>query len=203
MSLHDSCDTSARINQLIPVTNKTRSRFSVPAADSFMMGIMDDEMDMDMAQSKEDKDIAIQSKASKTWRILRLSSRNKLAAFDKIDDGKNLKVLFETPSPAEGTSPPPQSSEKAAPPASAPTQPVSTTESQAPPASDEITTTEQQPEESGIGASEQGHESGSSTDNIVEKGDMAVPVPVTEQPSVESQQPPEAPVTSTTTNESS
>lgn len=170
-----------------------------------MMGIMDDEMDIDMAQSKEDKDIAIQSKASKTWRILRLSSRNKLAAFDKIDDGKNLKVLFETPSPAEGTSPPPQSSEKAAPPASAsaPTQPAPTTESQARPASGEIAATEQQPEESGNGASGQGHESGSSTDNIVEKGDTAVPVPVKEQPSVESQKPPEAPVTSTTTNESS
>lgn len=63
------------------------------------MGIMDDELDIDMAQSKEDKDNALRSKASKIWRILRLSSRNKLAAFDKIDDGKNLKALFETPSP--------------------------------------------------------------------------------------------------------
>lgn len=66
-----------------------------------MMGIMDDEMDADMAQEKEEKDNAIRSKASKTWRILRLSSRNKLAAFDKIDDGKNLKVLFEAPTQEE------------------------------------------------------------------------------------------------------
>lgn len=77
------------------------SRFNVPTADSFMMGIMDDELDIDMAQSKEEKDNALRSKASKTWRILRLSSRNKLAAFDKIDDGKNLKALFEDPSPPE------------------------------------------------------------------------------------------------------
>lgn len=75
-----------------------------------MMSIMDDELDIDTAQSKEDKDHATRSKASKTWRILRLSSRSKLAAFDKIDDGKNLNALFETPPPPEGT---PQPSEKA------------------------------------------------------------------------------------------
>lgn len=66
------------------------------------MGIMDDEMDIDMAQSKEDKESGMRAKASKTWRILRLSAKSKLAAFDKIDDGKNLKMLFET-QPAEGT----------------------------------------------------------------------------------------------------
>lgn len=87
---------------------KEPGRFSVPAPDSLQMGIMDDEMDVDMANSKEDKDNALQSKASKTWRILRLSSRSKLAAFDKIDDGKNLKALFETPAPQEA----PQPSEK-------------------------------------------------------------------------------------------
>lgn len=172
-----------------------------------MMGIMDDEMDIDMAQSKEDKDIAVQSKASKTWRILRLSSRNKLAAFDKIDDGKNLKVLFETPSPAEGITTPPQSSEKVGPPAAsatATTQSAPAAGSQDPSASDEIAVTKQQrPEERGNGASEPGHESGSSTANNVKKGDTTVPVPMTEQPSVESQQPPEASATSATNNDTS
>lgn len=88
---------------------KETDRFSVPAAQSFMMGIMDDEMDIDMAQTPEDKDAALRSKYSKTWRILRLSAKTKLAAFDKIDDGNNLKVLFEspeapseTPQPTEG-----------------------------------------------------------------------------------------------------
>lgn len=69
-----------------------------------MMGIMDDELDIDTAQNEEDKEAAIRAKESKTWRILRLSAKSKLAAFDKIDDGKNLKILFEEPSqPAEGT----------------------------------------------------------------------------------------------------
>ncbi|KAE8403561.1 THO complex subunit 1 transcription elongation factor-domain-containing protein [Aspergillus pseudonomiae] len=82
---------------------KEAQRFTVPSSDSFMMGIMDDELDRDTAQTKEDKENATRAKASKTWRILRLSAKSKLAAFDKIDDGKNLKLLFEAPQPSEGT----------------------------------------------------------------------------------------------------
>ncbi|KAF7116534.1 hypothetical protein CNMCM5793_005015 [Aspergillus hiratsukae] len=85
---------------------KEPERYSVPSADSFMMGIMDDELDIETAHSKEDKESAIRAKASKTWRILRLSAKGKLGAFDKIDDGKNLKALFEAPQPPEGTTPP-------------------------------------------------------------------------------------------------
>ncbi|KAJ5675734.1 hypothetical protein N7462_008631 [Penicillium macrosclerotiorum] len=88
---------------------KESDRFSVPAPDTFMMGIMDDEMDIDMAQTPDEKEIASMAKSSKTWRILRLSSKTKLAAFDKIQDGNNLKALFETseaptetPQPTEG-----------------------------------------------------------------------------------------------------
>ncbi|RAQ47627.1 THO complex subunit Tho1 [Aspergillus flavus] len=82
---------------------KEPQRFAVPSSDSFMMGIMDDELDMDTAQTKEDKENATRAKASKTWRVLRLSAKSKLAAFDKIEDGKNLKLLFEAPQPSEGT----------------------------------------------------------------------------------------------------
>ncbi|GFF55109.1 uncharacterized protein P25A2.03 [Aspergillus udagawae] len=85
---------------------KEPERYSVPSADAFMMGIMDDELDIDTAHTKEDKERAIRAKASKTWRILRLSAKGKLAAFDKIDDGKNLKALFEAPQPHESTTPP-------------------------------------------------------------------------------------------------
>lgn len=66
-----------------------------------MMGIMDDELDIDTAHSKEDKESAMRAKASKTWRVLRLSSRSKLGNFDKIEDGKNLKILFEKPQAQE------------------------------------------------------------------------------------------------------
>lgn len=60
-----------------------------------MMGIVDDDFDIDMAKTKEDKDNAMRAKASKIWRTLRLASRSKLNQFDKIEDGKNIKVLFE------------------------------------------------------------------------------------------------------------
>ncbi|KAJ6079993.1 hypothetical protein N7467_009746 [Penicillium canescens] len=76
---------------------KQPDRYSVPTADSFLKGIMDDEMDIDMAMTDEDKEIAVNAKASKSWRILRLSAKGKLAAFDKIEDGNKLQVLFESP----------------------------------------------------------------------------------------------------------
>ncbi|KAJ5108836.1 hypothetical protein N7456_005511 [Penicillium angulare] len=84
---------------------KESDRFTVPAADSFMMGIMDDEMDIDMAQTPDDKEVATISKASKTWRVLRLAAKSRLSAFDKIDDGNNLKALFEAPAPPAETPP--------------------------------------------------------------------------------------------------
>ncbi|OQE80589.1 hypothetical protein PENNAL_c0045G05310 [Penicillium nalgiovense] len=74
---------------------KESDRYSVPSADSFLKGIMDDEMDIDMAMTDEDKAIAEGAKASKSWRILRLAAKGKLAAFDKIGEGNNLQVLFE------------------------------------------------------------------------------------------------------------
>ena len=163
------------------LNNKLGSRFSVPAADAFMMGIMDDEMDIDMAQSKEDENYAIQSRASKTWRVLRLSSRNKLAAFDRIEDGKNLKVLFETPSPTTTVSAEQQqqqqSSDKTAPGTITTTQPLPSAESQAP--TDEITKEN--------GADEQDHESSTGQ---VEKDDAAKTA--VEHTSAESQHPEEA-----------
>ncbi|KOS39359.1 hypothetical protein ACN38_g9799 [Penicillium nordicum] len=80
---------------------KESDRYSVPSADSFLKGIMDDEMDIDMAMTDEDKAIAEGAKASKSWRILRLAAKGKLAAFDKIGEGNNLQVLFETATATE------------------------------------------------------------------------------------------------------
>jgi THO complex subunit 1 len=79
---------------------KESDRYNVPSADSFMKGIMDDEMDIDMAMTDDDKAIAEGAKASKSWRILRLSAKGKFAAFDKIVDD-NLQILFETPTTNE------------------------------------------------------------------------------------------------------
>ncbi|KAL3475306.1 THO complex, subunit THOC1 [Aspergillus californicus] len=85
---------------------KEPERFTVPTSESLMRVIEDTEFNIDMAQSKEDKEFAEQEKSSKTWLMLRISAKNKLAAFDKIDDGKNLKVLFETTMGAESSTQP-------------------------------------------------------------------------------------------------
>ncbi|KAL4932293.1 THO complex subunit THO1/HPR1 [Aspergillus undulatus] len=82
---------------------KEPERFNAPTSESLMGVIEDIEFDINTAQTKEDKDTAVQSKASKTWLMLRLSAKSKFAAFDNIDDGKNLKTLFEAPQPAEST----------------------------------------------------------------------------------------------------
>ncbi|KAL4758465.1 THO complex subunit THO1/HPR1 [Aspergillus foveolatus] len=82
---------------------KEPERFNVPTSESLMRVIEDVEFDIDTAQTNEDKEAAVQAKASKTWLLLRLSAKSKLAAFDKIEDGKNLKTLFETPQTAEST----------------------------------------------------------------------------------------------------
>ena len=48
-----------------------------------------------MAKTDEEKQQAINARASKLWRTLRIASKNKLSLFDKIDDGNNLNALFE------------------------------------------------------------------------------------------------------------
>ena len=92
---------------------KESDRVTIPSADSLMMGIMDDEMDIDTAQTPDDKALAEKAKSSKTWRLLRLSVKTKLGRFDKFKDGENLNALFETPEapsetpqPVEGSQPP-------------------------------------------------------------------------------------------------
>jgi THO complex subunit 1 len=64
-----------------------------------MRGIADDDFNIGMAQTSEEKDEFIKAKASKTWRTLRLATRTKLGLLDKIDDGKSLKALFDVPAP--------------------------------------------------------------------------------------------------------
>lgn len=89
---------------------KESDRFAVPDPKSLLGGILDDEMDIDMAQTAEDKDAALSAKSSKTWRILRLTAKTKMAAFDRIDDGNNLNILFEAPAPP-GETPQPEGEE--------------------------------------------------------------------------------------------
>ncbi|EFR04301.1 THO complex subunit 1 [Nannizzia gypsea CBS 118893] len=79
---------------------KEPERFATPSLDFYMSGITDDDFNIDMAKDDDEKEQSVKAKASKTWRTLRIASRSRLNQLDKIEDGKNLKVLLEpTPAP--------------------------------------------------------------------------------------------------------
>lgn len=74
---------------------KDHERYSIPTAESFQRPIADDDFEIGMARTDEEKRSATDARASKLWRTLRIASKSKLNLFDKIDDGNNLKALFE------------------------------------------------------------------------------------------------------------
>jgi THO complex subunit 1 len=74
---------------------KDPERYSSPELSSFRRGIADDDFEIEMPTNDETKASAIEGKASKTWRALRLASKSKLASFDKIDDDDRIDIIFE------------------------------------------------------------------------------------------------------------
>ncbi|OBT64895.1 hypothetical protein VE03_06452 [Pseudogymnoascus sp. 23342-1-I1] len=78
---------------------KNPSRYSLPRLASFKDKIALDDMEIDMPTNDDTKEAAIYGKASKTWRALRIASKTKLAAFDKIDDSEKIDYIFEDKAP--------------------------------------------------------------------------------------------------------
>jgi len=74
---------------------KDPSRYRIPSIKSFQSKIELDDMDIDMARDDESKNVAIESKASKSWRALRIASTTKLVAFDKIDRSDKIDEIFQ------------------------------------------------------------------------------------------------------------
>ena len=71
------------------------ARYTIPAINSFKGPIAEDDFDIGMAKNEEEKQLASDARASKLWRTLRVASKSRLNVFDKIDDGNNLRPLFE------------------------------------------------------------------------------------------------------------
>ncbi|PFH61119.1 hypothetical protein XA68_18183 [Ophiocordyceps unilateralis] len=71
------------------------ARYQLPDLNSFKQGIADDDFEMATAKDEETRSRAAARKASKSWRALRLASRFKMAAFDKIDDPNDIGAVFE------------------------------------------------------------------------------------------------------------
>ncbi|KAK5168593.1 hypothetical protein LTR04_006229 [Oleoguttula sp. CCFEE 6159] len=80
---------------------KDPNRYRVPSAESFIAAIANDELDMEMAMTDEDKQTLQDAKSSKTWRALRIAVKSKLSRFDQVEDGNNLQRLFEPESVGE------------------------------------------------------------------------------------------------------
>lgn len=74
---------------------KDPERYSLPELSSLRRGIADDDFEIEMPTNDETKAQAIEGKASKTWRALRIASRSKLVVFDKIEDDDKIDVVFE------------------------------------------------------------------------------------------------------------
>lgn len=72
-------------------------RYAIPDAESLRGPIADDEFDAQIAKSEEEKVLAVNARASKLWRMLRICYKDKFSVFDKIDDGNDLQALFGLP----------------------------------------------------------------------------------------------------------
>ena len=74
---------------------KSEDRYALPDLESYKRGIADDDFEISMPTNNETKAAAIEGKASKSWRALRIASKTKLAVFDKIDNDDKIDVIFE------------------------------------------------------------------------------------------------------------
>ncbi|GAP89208.1 putative guanylate kinase [Rosellinia necatrix] len=74
---------------------KDPARWRLPDLANFKNKIANDDLDLDFAKSDNEKTQLLESKASKTWRALRIARRSKLATFDKIEDWRNVDAIFQ------------------------------------------------------------------------------------------------------------
>ncbi|KAM0274436.1 hypothetical protein ACHAQH_007844 [Verticillium albo-atrum] len=69
-------------------------RYQLPKLESFRRKIADDDFEIEMPTNDETKAAAIESKASKSWRALRIAARSRLGLFDKIGDPERIDAIF-------------------------------------------------------------------------------------------------------------
>jgi THO complex subunit 1 len=74
---------------------KDSSRYQLPSVKSFQGKMELDNMDIEMARDDDEKNAAIDAKASKSWRALRLATGTKFTAFDKIERSEKIDDIFK------------------------------------------------------------------------------------------------------------
>ncbi|KAI0460479.1 THO complex subunit 1 transcription elongation factor-domain-containing protein [Xylaria acuta] len=90
LAFMDEKDNSQSLERL-----KDPARWKLPDLEEFKKKIATDDLDFDFANTEKEKAQLLESKASKTWRALRIARRSKLAAFDKIEDWRNVDAIFQ------------------------------------------------------------------------------------------------------------
>lgn len=73
-------------------TLRNPKRYLAPTIDGLLRDISTAELDIEFAEGEEKK-ILEETKAARSWMLLRLAAKNKFALFDKVDESKNLEVL--------------------------------------------------------------------------------------------------------------
>ncbi|KAJ2994393.1 hypothetical protein NUW58_g1567 [Xylaria curta] len=74
---------------------KDPARWRLPDLQDFQKKIANDDLDLDFANTEKEKTQLLESKASKTWRALRIAKRSRLATFDRIEDWRNVDAIFQ------------------------------------------------------------------------------------------------------------
>lgn len=74
---------------------KAPARYTAPTIESLLKGIENDELDMEMAMTDEEKASLENAKANKTWRALRQTMLTDLAVLDRAEPGKRLEDVFK------------------------------------------------------------------------------------------------------------
>ncbi|KAL1799709.1 hypothetical protein ACET3X_000051 [Alternaria dauci] len=82
---------------------RQRDRFNVPNAESYAKKVKMTDLDLEMADTEEEKRQAGEKKSSYVWRGLRLASKTQLSSFDRIEHGKGLEALQPAASSIEAT----------------------------------------------------------------------------------------------------
>ncbi|CAI6340290.1 unnamed protein product [Periconia digitata] len=78
-------------NGLSPLRHN--EKFEKPSPQIYATQIRTIDLDLDMADSEEEKRKLLDTKSSRTWRGLRLASQGQLKSFDSIEHGKGLEKL--------------------------------------------------------------------------------------------------------------
>jgi THO complex subunit 1 len=79
---------------------RSEERCEAPDLMAYRRKIADEDFEIEMPTNNQTKAAAVEAKASKSWRALRIASQYKLSSFDKIDNPDKIDAVFEE-EPAE------------------------------------------------------------------------------------------------------